>query len=403
MTAPEDSSDDLDPRSARVLVVEDEPAVQAVFLRALHEGGYQAEGASDGESARRLFGRKSYDVVVADINLPGLNGIGLLRAIRQVDLDVPVILVTGEPSLRSALQAIEYGALRYLPKPVNADVLLETVEKAARMRKLATLRRQLLAHVGDAARQVADKAGLEARFERALEMLTLVYQPIVDWQEQRVHGYEALVRSRETTMAKPLALLDAAERLDRLFVLGRAVRARCAREIEQAPPDALLFVNLHARELLDDSLIAPSSPLSSWAGRVVLEITEGARLEEIENVPHRVTRIRKLGYQVAIDDIGAGYAGLSSFALLQPDVVKLDMGLVRDVHLDETKHKLVGSMIRLCVDLGMRVIAEGVERSAERDALVQLGCRYFQGYLFARPAVAFPTPSFELRSVPPVR
>jgi EAL domain-containing protein (putative c-di-GMP-specific phosphodiesterase class I)/CheY-like chemotaxis protein len=392
---------ELDARSARVLVVEDDLPVQAVFARALRESGYEVEVAPDGETARRLFGDRGFDVVVADINLPGLSGIELLRVIRQVDLDVPVVLVTGEPSLHSAIRAIEYGALKYLAKPVNADVLVDTVEAAARMRRLALLRRQLLAHAGDAARQVADRAGLEARFERALERLTLVYQPVVDWDERRVHGYEALMRSREPTMAQPLALLDAADRLDRLFDLGRAVRARCAKEIGSAPADVLLFVNLHARELLDDSLSDPGAPLASFATRVVFEITEGARLEQIPDVAHRVNRLRSLGFAVAIDDIGAGYAGLSSFALLQPDVVKLDMSLVRDVHLDETKYKLVGSLLRLCSDLGMRVIAEGVERSAERDALVALGCRYFQGYLFARPAVSFPVPSYDLSSVPP--
>ena len=148
-------------------------------------------------------------------------------------------------------------------------------------------------------------------------------------------------------------------------------------------------MNLHARELEDESLTDSASPLAPIAGRVVLEVTENARLEEVSNLPHRVERLRSLGYRIALDDIGAGYAGLASFAMLQPDIVKLDMGLVRDLHLDQTKCKLVGSVMRLCSELGMLVIAEGVEKSGEQEALTEMGCRFFQGFLFAKPAVDF--------------
>ena len=390
-----DGHPELDERPARVLVVDDDAAVQTLFARALREAGLDVELASDGQAAEQLFRQARFDVVVSDINMPGLNGLQLLRALRQVDLDLPVILVTGEPSLATAMEAIEYGALRYLAKPVDCDALVETANEAVRMRRLATLRRQLLAHAGDAARQVADRAGLEVRFERALEKLVMVFQPIVDYGERSVLGYEALVRSREPAMAQPGALLDAADRLNRLQELGRLIRSSCAQAMLQAPPKALLFVNLHARELNDDELLDPQSPLAAIAQRVILEITESARLEQVLNLPHRVGRLRSLGFRIALDDIGAGYAGLASFALLQPDIVKLDMGLVRDVHLDATKRKLVGSLMRLCSELGMLVVAEGVEKPGEREGLMSLGCRLFQGHLFAKPAVSFSMPNLE--------
>jgi EAL domain-containing protein (putative c-di-GMP-specific phosphodiesterase class I) len=97
-----------------------------------------------------------------------------------------------------------------------------------------------------------------------------------------------------------------------------------------------------------------------------------------------------MGFRIAIDDLGAGYAGLTSFALLEPEIVKLDMTLVRDVHLNSTKQKLVRSMTQLAHDMGMMVVGEGVETAAERDALVNLGCDLLQGYLFAKPNMAFP-------------
>ncbi|MEO8904213.1 MAG: EAL domain-containing protein, partial [Polyangiaceae bacterium] len=87
---------------------------------------------------------------------------------------------------------------------------------------------------------------------------------------------------------------------------------------------------------------------------------------------------------------GAGYAGLTSFAQLEPEYVKLDMSLVRDVHENPTKQKVIRSMVHLCHDVGKQIIAEGVERIAERDALVELGCDLLQGYLFAKPGRPFP-------------
>jgi EAL domain-containing protein (putative c-di-GMP-specific phosphodiesterase class I) len=96
-------------------------------------------------------------------------------------------------------------------------------------------------------------------------------------------------------------------------------------------------------------------------------------------------KLRALGFQVAIDDLGEGYAGLTSLARVQPEFVKLDMSLVRGVDQLAANRRIVRSTLRLCRELHANVIAEGVETNAERDALVGLGCDLLQGYLFARP------------------
>jgi EAL domain-containing protein (putative c-di-GMP-specific phosphodiesterase class I) len=93
-----------------------------------------------------------------------------------------------------------------------------------------------------------------------------------------------------------------------------------------------------------------------------------------------------MGFRIALDDLGAGYAGLTSFAELRPDIVKLDLTLVRDVDQDSVKRKLVASLIDVCRDIGTTVVGEGVETQAERDVLVSLGCNWLQGYFFGRPA-----------------
>jgi EAL domain-containing protein (putative c-di-GMP-specific phosphodiesterase class I) len=215
-------------------------------------------------------------------------------------------------------------------------------------------------------------------------------QPIVSWSRKEVFGYEALVRCGEPTLPNPGALLSAAERLGATAELGRAIRAQAARIAAELPVGCALFVNLHARDLVDDTLYAKTSELTLVADRVVLEITERASLDDLADLSGRAAELRRLGFRIAVDDLGAGYAGLTSFARLEPEVAKLDMSLVRGVHAEVTKQRLIRSVASLCAEMKIQVIAEGVETQAERDTLLGLGCDLLQGYLFARPERTLP-------------
>ncbi len=171
--------------------------------------------------------------------------------------------------------------------------------------------------------------------------------------------------------------------------LGRLVRERVA----ASPPAArnvILFLNLHPLDLADPGLGESIVPIEVWAKSIVLEITERSSLEGIDDLESRIAALRRRGYRIALDDLGAGYAGLTSFAALDPEVVKIDMQLVRGVDADPIKQRLVASMTGLCRELGIQVVAEGVETAAERDALAELGCDLLQGYLIGRPK---PSPS----------
>jgi EAL domain-containing protein (putative c-di-GMP-specific phosphodiesterase class I) len=218
----------------------------------------------------------------------------------------------------------------------------------------------------------------------------MAFQPIVDAGQRRIFGYEALMRAKEPSLPHPGAVLNAAERLDRLTELGRRVRTLSAEAFERAPEGALLFVNLHTRDLLDPALYEKHAPLTEIANRVVLEITERSTIDDVKDIHARVVTLRELGFRIAIDDLGAGYAGLSSFAALEPDVVKLDMSLVRNVHQSDIRQRLIGSMTGLCREMGMLVVAEGVELVEERESVRGVGCDLLQGYLFAKPGPPFP-------------
>ena len=380
--------------SERVLVVDDDTALLRVLSDVLREAGLDVDTAATGAEAMSKLDDGLTDVILSDVGMPGMDGIDLLRLVRERDLDVPVVLMTGAPSLGSAVKAVEYGAFRYLSKPLSAPEVVAVVERAARMHRLARLKSLALAELGGEAFRAEDRLALEAKFEGVLATLFVIHQPIVSMSEQRLFAYEALLRSGEPALPTPGAVLEAARRLGRLDDLGRAIRSAAAGALSGAPPDALLFVNLHPTDLGDDDLYDRGAPLGKVAARVVLEITERASLDGLDSVAVRVRELRAMGFRVAIDDLGAGYAGLSSLARLEPEVVKLDMSLVRGLHAHPTRRRLVESMAGVCRQLGMKVVSEGVETAAERDALQQLGCDLAQGYYFARPAAGYPQPRF---------
>jgi EAL domain-containing protein (putative c-di-GMP-specific phosphodiesterase class I)/CheY-like chemotaxis protein len=376
--------------NGRILIVEDQPALRRAYARILEGAGFSVMQAPDGRHATDALATERYEVILTDLTMPGMSGTQLLRAVRERDLDVPVLVVTANPTVQSAVDALELGALRYLIKPVTAPDLIEAVGRAAKLSRIARVKREAVAYLASVDRLAGERSTLEARLERALQGLWMDYQPIVDLRRKQVIAYEALVRTSEPTLNGPGALFTLAEELGDVRDVGRAIRASVARTMTEQPPAVDVFVNLHPSDLLDEVLYTADDPLSPFADKIVLEVTERNALDETAGISARASRLRSLGYRIAIDDLGAGYAGLTYFALLSPEVVKIDMSLVRNIDHEAIKQKLVGSLITLCKELGMVVVAEGVENAGERDTLVGLGCQMMQGYLFARPGAPFP-------------
>jgi EAL domain-containing protein (putative c-di-GMP-specific phosphodiesterase class I) len=378
-------------RDTQVLVVDDDEQLLKLAERMLKRADLVVETAVGGEPALALLRHgKRFDVIVSDLMMPGMDGMQFLREIRQLDLDVPIIFLTGNPSLSTAMEAMEQGGYRYLAKPVDAERLSAVVKDAAAHHRLGVLKRKALEVCEAGGWLIEDLEDLASRFDRALEKLWIAYQPIVTWPKQQLFAYEAFVRAADPDLSTPAKLLDAAERLGRLQELGQRIRDCIADSAAVAPPGVSLCVNLHAEDLTNDHLYLPQSPLSRMAERVILEVTERAALYQIDHLPARIRRLRELGYRIAVDDLGASHAGLSSFRQLGPDLVKLDISLVRDIDHSAAKANLVRSMIALCTqDLGMRVVCEGVETEGERDTLQSVGADLLQGYLFGMPTRGF--------------
>ena len=384
MTISSPSSTDA---SIRILLVEDDPRIRAGLTRILRKAGYEVTPEEDVPGARQLLAAGGYDVVLTDLGLPSGSGLEVVEAAREHDRAMPVVVVSANGDLDVARTAVARGALRFLTKPVDAGRLIGAVEEACRTRAavalaLGTARSQRI--------RVLDPDLLRVRtgaaFERALGRLWMALQPIASVVDGRVTGYEALMRSDDLELSRPDQLLAAAEDLGRVHELGRAVRAASAAHLRGLPLGRDLLVNLHAADLLDPELYDPSSPLARDAGRVILEITERASFTELPDLSARLASLRGLGYRLAIDDLGAGYGSLSALALVRPELVKLDMSLIRDLDRDPVRREVVRSIGAMCDHLDTTWLCEGVETPAELAAVIDAGTHLVQGYLLGRPA-----------------
>src|SRR4029450_4847797 len=174
--------------NGRLLVVEDNAELLRLTAELLESAGFEGHTAANGRMALGRLATTEYDVIVSDISMPDLGGMALLQHVRERDVDLPVILLTGDPALPTALQALEYGAFRYLVKPVAVEVLEEAGLRAWRRHSLARLKRQALQLLGD---DLGDPETLDGRLAEGMRTLWLAFQPIVQSEGGGLYAYEA--------------------------------------------------------------------------------------------------------------------------------------------------------------------------------------------------------------------
>jgi EAL domain-containing protein (putative c-di-GMP-specific phosphodiesterase class I) len=376
----------------RLLIVDDEERLAFAYGRFLRARGYVVQIALDAEAALDAIDTGEFDAIFSEVAMPRMGGTELLAAVRKKNKTIPFVVLTATATTETAVQAVEHGALRYLVKPVSMPELERTAESAMLAGRAATAQRRASEIASHHDEEEATRSERMDHLSRALDAVYMVYQPIVSLRVRQPVGYEALARSRDTRFPNPGVLFSEAERFNQVQALGRIIRGQVKDTAESMPPGARLFVNLHTTDLQDPSLYDLTAPLSQVAARVVLEITERGSIDDVPGIEEKIGHLRSIGYRIALDDIGSGYANLNTFAVLEPDIVKLDMALVRDIHTRATKQRVVSAMVDLCRDMKIELVAEGVENQAELDTLQSLGCELFQGYFFARPGPAFPIP-----------
>ncbi len=367
-----------------ILAVDDEPSILAFYKSALSES-YKLTCVSNAAEALQLLEQKPFDLIISDISIPGMDGIQFITEVRKKNKLIPVVLATGHPTLETAIKAVEFGALRYLTKPLDMRLLLEAIDHGVRIYRMSGIRDEIEKVISKqtTSENLSEEQGKQ--FDNAVDSLWMAFQPIISWSGQCLAGYEALVRNDESSLAYPPALFTAAERFGRTQELSRKIRAKAAGVIAALPDTSSLFVNLCPKDLDDPELYAASAPLSRMAPRVVLELSEQMDMKTADKVRAHMADLRKMGYRIAMDDLGAGHNGLAAFAKIEPDIVKIDIQLIRGAEKERTKLRLISSLIEICKDLNISCIAEGVETPENFAALLRTGCDLYQGYLFGKP------------------
>jgi EAL domain-containing protein (putative c-di-GMP-specific phosphodiesterase class I) len=223
------------------------------------------------------------------------------------------------------------------------------------------------------------------------DLLYVAMQPVVDLHQHRVFANEALLRSKVPEHKSPLTIIEAAIANDFMGTLGRSLREMSL----VACPDTPLFINVNPAEFDEGWLVRPDDPIFRHDHPVFLEITESVPLSHYRMCHGVLKEIRSKGVFLAVDDLGAGYSNFKYIADLAPEIVKLDRELIAGVHKEPRLFKLVRSIVRLCEDLGAKVVAEGIETIDELKAVVDSGAHYGQGFLLARPALPIPQVNWE--------
>lgn len=370
----------------RVFVVDDDEPMLALMARLLVSSGFLVQTSTSADDALRAATSGEAEIIVSDVAMPQFDGIELLRRLAISAPTVPCVLVTGRLTPDVASLAVAHQAASFVTKAsVPSDLVAAVVAaRGHRARAIAIAHAMTLA--ADQTARAAHRDERTTWLREALASGWSALQPIVD-RRRRVFGHEALLRSDHASRPGPLELVGAAETLGLLPELGTATRAFAAAawRLGRAHADTALFFNLHPDDLFGEGLEDEADPLAQVAPIVVLELIERVRLAEDASIRARVDHLRQRGFRIAIDDLGAGYASLSSVARLEPEFVKLDMGLVRGIDTDSVRRRIVRQLVVACHDIGATVVAEGVEVRGEFDALEELGVDLFQGYFIGRP------------------
>lgn len=215
----------------------------------------------------------------------------------------------------------------------------------------------------------------------------MAFQPIVDVQSRSVHAYEALVRGSE---GEPAGVVFERLEDDMIYAFDQACRIKAVETAAELGMTAPLSINFMPNAVYEprhciQSTLAACRRTDFPMDRIIFEASETERITRQGRLVEILSEYREVGFRTAIDDFGSGFAGLSLLANFQPDIVKIDMELVRGIDASPPRQTILEGIMSICRDLGVEAIAEGVETAEEMEVLSSRGVRFMQGYYFARP------------------
>ena len=380
-----------------MLVVDDHESNVALLQLLLRDAGVSnIHGLTDAREAVSRCLELRPDLMLLDLHMPHMDGCAVLAALQAAlpaDAFLPVLVLTADSSAVARKDALDAGAKDFLTKPFDH---VETVLRVRNLLETGALYRSVQGHNArlqaelneareEEQRRSAERLGRRERIERVLRDggFSMVFQPIVDLQQGQMIGVEALARFECEPRRPPNEWFAEAADVGLGVELELAAVEAAVRQLDQLPADAFMSFNVSPAAAMRGELrgLLAGAPNS----RLVLELTEHTRIEDYEPLLSALYLHRRHGVRIAVDDTGAGYAGLQHILRLRPDIIKLDLDLTRGIHADPARRALAGSLKAFADEIGAVVVAEGIEVRAELVTLQAMGVPWGQGYHLGRP------------------
>lgn len=388
---------DAGPGAHTVLVADDAPATRHGLVELLEDTSDLVCIAAVGDASDAVSEAARYqpDVALLDVCMPGGGGLAAAIGIREVSPRTRLLAYSATSDRASVIQMLRSGARGYLVKGSPAQDLVEGLRRCAEGSTALSegLSDYLVAEMDELGRaERASSAATRARYERSLKLLrpggsSATYQPVVYLRTGDLAGYEALTDfGAQTSMSTEDIFREAHQvglGVDLELHTARLAVAGFSGELDRRE-DTYLAVNASPGLLYRPALLEVLSELP--ANRVIVEITEQRQFESYDQMRETVCLVHERGMRVAVDDTGSGYSGLQRLVDVRPEIVKLDRALTGEIDTDPARRALVAALRRFADDMGITVVAEGIEREEQLVVLRDIGVDCGQGYLLGRPA-----------------
>ena len=378
------------PSRRRLLVVDDEPAIGDFICELAFDAGFDAHAITDASTFEQVYDNGTH-VVVLDLFMPGRDGIELLRVLSGLNSKSAIILISGYDKgvLNSAKKlAAEQGLFvaGTLTKPFHYDQIRHLLNTLA----LSSIEQNATSGLLPA-NEVSEEE-LKDAIEN--EQLQVFFQPQIEITSGKVMGVEALVRWRHPVLGviDPINFIPLAEQTGLVDLLTEEVLEQSLRQTSEwlakglrlnisinMPPSS--FKTLDLPEIISKKITDYGLQLN----QVTLEVTETTLMQELTRSLDILTRLRMKGILLSIDDFGTGYSSMVQLYRIPFTELKIDLSFVKKAKADKEARAIVKMVIMLGHELGMTVVAEGVEDQATWELLAELGCDTVQGYYIARP------------------
>lgn len=383
---------------AIVLVVDDEPDNVRLLTQVLLRAGVGAvHSTCDPREAVRLVAEVHADLVLLDLHMPHLDGVQVMAELRTtvpVEEFLPVLVLTADVTPETRDRVLDAGAQDLLHKPFSVrEVVLRVRNLLETRARYLVVQQRNTALVADLARASAEERRRTdeqaCRRERIVRIIgerafTTVLQPIADLATGDVVGAEALTRFVGPSPRTPDRWFREAADVGLGVELELAALEVALAHLARLPSTVSLSLNVSPATVVDERLVAVLADAD--ARRLVLELTEHDQVADYEPLLASLHTLRGRGLRIAVDDTGAGYAGLGHLVRMRPEIIKLDIELTRGIDQDPLRHALGTALVSFARDVGATIVAEGIETAGELTTLRELGVPWGQGYLLARPA-----------------